>query len=128
MATKIKNIHHLQQRINKAKVECRTMENELDKRLEHLQDNYIGMAANSAIYGFIKSPKSFGVAKDIVSGIWNSDNIKGFFKTTGLRILHAIAVRLGFKIVRDFAEGKMSGDNTEKNTTAEPENPENEQE
>lgn len=106
MAKRIKNVAQLQQRINKAKLECRTMETELDKRLEYLQDNYIGMAANSAIYGFIKSPKSFGIAKDILGGIWKADNIKGFIKKIALRLLHAIAVRLGFKIVRDYAEGK----------------------
>jgi hypothetical protein len=128
MAARIKNINHLQQRINKTKAECRNIENELDKRLEHLQDNYIGMAANTALYGFLKSPKSFGVAKDVLTGIWSSDNIKGFFKKTALRLLHAIAVKLGFKIVRDFAEGKMSGSKEEETTPPEPEKPKTEEE
>lgn len=129
MATRIKNIRHLQQRISKAKTECRDMENELDKRLEYLQENYMGMAANSAIYGLMKSPKNFTVLKDIFTGIWNADSIKDFFKKTALRFLHAIAVRLGFKIVRDFAESKMYGNEEEEATaTEEPrENPNKEE-
>ncbi len=106
MAKRITNIAQLQQRINRTKMECRNMENDLDKRLNYLQDNYVGMAANSALYGFLKSPKSFGIAKDVLTGIWKADNIKEFIKKTALRLLHAVAVRLGFKIVRDFAEGR----------------------
>tara|TARA_Y100001978_G_C23474245_1_gene328423 strand:- start:266 stop:655 length:390 start_codon:yes stop_codon:yes gene_type:complete len=119
MATRIKNIRHLQQRINKAKTECRDMENELDKRLEYLQDNYMGMAANSALYGLMKSPKNFTVLKDIFTGVWKAESIKEFFKKTALRFLHAIAVKLGFKIVRDFAEGKMNHKEDEETTVAE---------
>lgn len=122
MATRIKNIRQLQQRISKAKTECRDMENELNKRLEHLQDNYMGMAANSAIYGLMKSPKNFTVLKDIFAGIWNAESIKDFLKKTALRFLHAIAVKLGFKIVRDFAESKM---NQKEETTATEEPKEN---
>lgn len=122
MATRIKNIHQLQQRISKAKTECRDMENELNKRLEYLQDNYMGMAANSAIYGLMKSPKNFTVLKDIFAGIWNAESIKDFLKKTALRFLHAIAVKLGFKIVRDFAESKM---NQKEETTATEEPKEN---
>lgn len=122
MATRIKNIRQLQQRISKAKTECRDMENELNKRLEYLQDNYMGMAANSAIYGLMKSPKNFTVLKDIFAGIWNAESIKDFLKKTALRFLHAIAVKLGFKIVRDFAESKM---NQKEETTATEEPKEN---
>jgi hypothetical protein len=118
MAKRIKNIAQLQQRINRTKLECRNMEAELDKRLDYLQDNYVGMAANSTIYGFIKSPKSFGIAKDVFTGIWKADNIKEFIKKTALRLLHAVAVRLGFKIVRDFAEGRAGA--TEPAATNEP--------
>ena len=128
MATRIKNIRHLQQRISKAKAECRDMENELDKRLEHLQDNYMGMAANSAIYGLMKSPKNFTVLKDIFTGIWNAESIKDFLKKTALRFLHAMAVKLGFKIVRDFAESKMRGNEEEATATEEPKENQNKEE
>lgn len=119
MAARIKNIRHLQQRINKAKTECRDMENELDKRLEYLQDNYMGMAANSAIYGLMKSPKNFTVLKDIFTGIWKAESIKDFLKKTALRFLHAVAVRLGFKVVRDFTESRMNSNKEEPAATPE---------
>lgn len=95
----------LQQEIQRLKADCKNMEAEFDHRWEHVQKNFWGMAANTALYSFIKSPSGFGMAKDIIGSVWKADSIKNTIINGGKKFFKALAVRLGFKIMDDFGGG-----------------------
>ena len=105
MAAKINTINDLQQKINTLKNDCRQMEGQLEARMKHLQKNYAGMAANSLLDSLLKAPGNLGMLKNIFAGMWQFKGVKGWLKNSLFKFLQALAVRLGFKIVEDFATG-----------------------